>query len=198
MSNKTMFPGLDLTSIDSVRSHIFNATYLYAIPGYYRYSKEYNEKVGHLDTGSKQGNANALAEYVNIGGTIDDILRLYEKGADVLMQNREDIVTIYEVLVAHLGFWQRHVNHDPNVKNAPLQSLYLMSDYCKTIKAQVQGFKPKVADVPMLKRISALFGGTDGAEELFNPTGVGITVQDTAPVMGRIEKLLAERNQPKK
>lgn len=196
--SKTMFPGLDLTNIDSVRKHIFNATYLYAIPGYYRYSKEYNEKVGHLDTGSKQGNANAMAEYVNVGGSIVDILKLYEKGADVLMQNREDIVTIYEVLVAHLGFWQRHVNHDPNVKDAPLQSLYLMSDYCKTIKQQVIGFKPKVNDVPELKRISALFGGIEGAEELFNPTGVGITVQDTTPVMGRIEKLLAERNQAKK
>jgi hypothetical protein len=198
VSNKTLFPGLDLNNIDSVRKHIFNATYLYAIPGYYRYSKEYNEKVGHLSTGSKQGDANALSEYVNIGGTIVDILKLYEKGADVLMQNKEDLVTIYEVLVAHLGFWQKHVNHDPNVKDAPLQSLYMMSDYCKTIQAQVTGFKPKVADVPQLKRISSLFGGVLGAEELFNPTGVGSTVQETAPIMGRIEALLAERNKDKR
>lgn len=197
MSNKTLFPGLDLNSIDSVRKHIFNATYLYAIPGYYRYSREYNEKVGHLSTGSKQGDANAMAEYVNIGGTIIDILKLYEKGADVLMQKREDIVTIYEVLVAHISFWQRHIDTDPNVKNAPLQSLYLMSDYCKTIKQQVTGFKPKVADVPHLKRLSALFGSTVESAELFNPTGVGIVVQETTPIMGRIERLLAERNQQK-
>lgn len=198
MSNKTMFPGLDLTNIDSVRKHIFNSTYLYAIPGYYRYSKEYNEKVGHLSTGSKKGDEDALTEYVNIGGSIDDILKLYGKGADVLMQNKEDIVTIYEVLIAHLGFWQRHINNDPNVKDAPLQSLYLMSDYCKTIQAQVMGFKPKVGDVPHLKRMSALFGGIAGAEELFNPTGVGTVVQETAPIMSRIEQLLAERNQNKK
>jgi hypothetical protein len=198
VTNKTMFPGLDLTNIDSVRKHIFNATYLYAIPGYYRYSREYNEKVGHLSTGSKKGDADAMNEYVNVGGSIVDILKLYEKGADVLMQHREDLVTIYEVLVAHLGFWQRHVNHDPNVKDAPLQSLYLMSDYCKTIQAQVMGFKPKVDDVPHLKRMSSLFGGIAGAEELFNPTGVGTTVQETAPIMGRIEALLAERNQARK
>lgn len=198
MTNKTMFPGLDLTNIDSVRKHIFNATYLYAIPGYYRYSREYNEKVGHLSTGSKKGDHDAMNEYVNVGGSIVDILKLYEKGADVLMQHREDLVTIYEVLVAHLTFWQRHVNHDPNVKDAPLQSLYLMSDYCKTIQSQVMGFKPKVADVPHLKRMSTLFGGIAGAEELFNPTGVGTTVQETAPIMGRIEELLAQRNQARK
>jgi hypothetical protein len=193
-----MFPGLDLNNIDSVRKHIFNATYLYAIPGYYRYSKEYNEKVGHLSTGSKKGDADALSEYVNVGGTITDILKLYEKGADILMQHREDLVTIYEVLVAHIGFWSTYIDRDPNVKDAPLQSLYLMSDYCKTIQAQVMGFKPKVADVPQLKRMSSLFGGIVGAEELFNPGGVGNTVQETAPIMGRIERLLAERNQNKK
>ncbi|MNB58620.1 hypothetical protein D3C87_545340 [compost metagenome] len=198
MTNKTMFPGLDLNNIDSVRKHIFNATYLYAIPGYYRYSKEYNEKVGHLSTGSKKGDADALSEYVNVGGTITDILKLYEKGADILMQHREDLVTIYEVLVAHIGFWSTYIDRDPNVKDAPLQSLYLMSDYCKTIQAQVMGFKPKVADVPQLKRMSSLFGGIVGAEELFNPGGVGNTVQETAPIMGRIERLLAERNQNKK
>lgn len=198
MTNKTMFPGLDLNNIDSVRKHIFNATYLYAIPGYYRYSKEYNEKVGHLSTGSKKGDADALSEYVNVGGTITDILKLYEKGADILMKHREDLVTIYEVLVAHIGFWSTHIDRDPNVKDAPLQSLYLMSDYCKTIQAQVMGFKPKVADVPHLKRMSSLFGGIVGAEELFNPGGVGNTVQETAPIMGRIERLLAERNQNKK
>jgi hypothetical protein len=139
-----------------------------------------------------------MSEYVNIGGTIEDILKLYEKGADILFQHREDLVTIYEVLIAHIGFWQRHIQHDPNVKDAPLQSLYLMSDYCKTIQAQVMGFKPKVGDVPQLKRMSALFGGVAGAEELFNPTGVGTVVQDTAPIMGRIEQLLAERNQARK
>lgn len=198
MTNKTMFPGLDLNNIDSVRKHIFNATYLYAIPGYYRYSREHNEIVGHLSTGTKKGDQDAMAEYVNIGGSIQDILKLFEKGADVLMQHREDLVTIYEVLVAHLGFWQQHVNYDPNVKDAPLQSLYLMSDYCAAIKDQVKGFKPKVADVPHLKRVSALFGGIAGADALFNPTGVGSTVQETAPIMGRIEQLLAERNQAKK
>ncbi|MNW64669.1 hypothetical protein D3C74_429710 [compost metagenome] len=107
-------------------------------------------------------------------------------------------MTIYEVLVAHIGFWSTYIDRDPNVKDAPLQSLYLMSDYCKTIQAQVMGFKPKVADVPQLKRMSSLFGGIVGAEELFNPGGVGNTVQETAPIMGRIERLLAERNQNKK
>lgn len=198
MTNKTMFPGLDLNNIDSVRKHIFYATYLYAIPGYYRYSKEYNEKVGHLSTGSKKGDADALSEYVNVGGTITDILKVYEKGADIVMRHREDLVTIYEVLVAHIGFWSTHIDRDPNVKDAPLQSLYLMSDYCKTIRAQVMGFKPKVDDVPQLKRMSSLFGGIAGAEELFNPGGVGNEVKETAPIMGRIERLLAERNQNKK
>lgn len=198
MTYQSRYPGLDLSSIDSVRKHIFNATYLYAIPGYYRYSKEYNATVGHLSTGSKKEDADAMSEYVNVGGTIIDILKLYEQGADILMQHKEDIVTIYEALVKHLAFWQTHIDRDPNVKNAPLESLYLMSDYCKTIQNQVKGFKPKVDDVPELKRMSSLFGGITGAAELFNPSGLGNDVEDTAPIMGRIEKLLSERNQSKK
>lgn len=178
-----------------VRRHIFHTTYLYAIPGYYRYSKEYNQKVGHLSTGSRQEDQRAMNEYVNIGGSIADILKLYEQGADIKFQNaREDLVTIYEVITAHLSFWADYVNNDPNVKDAPLESLYLMSDFAKTIKDQVVGFKPDVDDVPELKRVSTLFGGIPGAEALFNPTGVGIEVQETTPIIDRIERLLAERN----
>ncbi|QTH80403.1 hypothetical protein PA10_00205 [Pseudomonas phage pPa_SNUABM_DT01] len=192
MSNPR-YPNLDLKSIDSVREHIFKDTYTYAIPGYFRYSKEYNQIVGHLSTGSKQGDANAMAEYVNIGGTIADILKLYEKGCDVKFEHREDIVTVYEALLAHINNWANYIRRDPNVKDAPLNSLYLMSDFCTTIKAQVMGFKPNVEDVPHLKRVSSLFGGVVGAEELFNVSGVGTTVEETAPTMNRIEKMLAER-----
>ncbi|MNN86963.1 hypothetical protein D3C81_2044460 [compost metagenome] len=73
-----------------------------------------------------------------------------------------------------------------------------MSDFAESIKIQVMGFKPNVQDVPALKRVSMLFGGLEGAEELFNPSGVGSTVEPTAPILGRIEKLMAERNAPKK
>jgi len=178
----------------AVRQHIFHTTYLYAIPGVHRYSKEYNETVGHLSTGSKKLDAAVMNEYVNIGGTIVDILKLYEKGADIKFQDPRDLVTIYEVLIAHIGFWADYVNHDPNVKDAPLDSLYLMSDFANTIKPTVEGYKPKVDDVPELRRIASLFTGIAGAEALFNPSGVGIEVQEAAPIMNRIEKLLAERN----
>jgi hypothetical protein len=178
-----------------VRRHIFHTTYLYAIPGYYRYSKEYNEKVGHLHTGSKELNQRYMTEYVNIGGTIADILKLYKQGADIKFQNpREDLVTIYEVISAHLGFWADYVNNDPNVKDAPLDSLYLMSDFAQTIKDQVVGFKPDIKDVPELRRVSSLFGNLPGAHELFNTSAVGVDVQETSPLMDRIERLLAERN----
>ncbi|MNI58188.1 hypothetical protein D3C73_1132870 [compost metagenome] len=79
-----------------------------------------------------------------------------------------------------------------------MNSLYLMSDFCNAIKVQVTGFKPNVEDVPHLKRISSLFGGVAGAEALFNPTGVGLEVEETAPTMGRIEKMLAERQKQQK
>lgn len=184
---------LDLSNPETVRKHIFGKTYLYAIPGYFRYSKEYNKIVGHLDTGSKQMNQNVMNEYVDVGGTIADILTLFEKGADIKMRNASDLVPIYEVLTAHLHFWSRHVNNDPNVKDAPLESLYLMSDFCQTIQGQVKGLKPKVQEIPHLKRISQLFGNAEGVAELFNPTGVGAIVDDTEGALNSIERMLAER-----
>ncbi|MNZ31114.1 hypothetical protein D3C78_484060 [compost metagenome] len=198
MSSNPRFPGLDLSSIDSVRKHIFNDTYTYSIPGYFRYSAEYNQKVGHLSTGSKQMDQQVMSEYVHIGGSITDILKLFKRGADIKFEHKEDIVTIYEALIAHLNFWANYMRRDPNVKDAPLNDLYLMSDFAESIKIQVMGFKPNVQDVPALKRVSMLFGGLEGAEELFNPSGVGSTVEPTAPILGRIEKLMAERNAPKK
>ncbi len=185
--------GTDLSSPEVVRKHIFGKTYLYAIPGYFRYSKEYNKIVGHLDTGSKALNQAVMNEYVDVGGTIEDMLRLYAVGADIKMRDGKDLVTIYEVLTAHLHFWSRHVNNDPNVRDAPLESLYLMSDYCQTIQSQVKGFKPQVGDVPHLKRVSMLFGGGEGVAELFNPTGVGAIVEDTGGALNSIEQMLAER-----
>lgn len=193
MSGSFNIPGLDLDCPDSVRTHIFHYTYLYAIPGYYRYSKEYNEKVGHLSTGSKKMDANALSEYVNIGGTIQDILVLFSKGADILMADRKDIVSIYEVLIAHLWFWRKNVEYDPNIKNAPMDSLYLMSDYCDSIRDQVIGFKPNVQDIPHFRRVSTIFGSDAGFAELFNKTGVGLQVEESEPIMDRIGKLLSER-----
>ncbi len=98
------------------------------------------------------------------------------------------------MITAHLGFWADYVNNDPNVKDAPLDSLYLMSDFAQTIKDQVAGFKPDINDVPELRRVSSLFGSMPGAHELFNTSAVGVDVQETSPLMDRIERLLAERN----
>lgn len=189
---------VDLSDIDAVRRHIFNDTYLYAIPGYHRYSKEYNKVVGHLDTGSKELNQRVLAEYVDVGGTIADILKLFEANVDIKMRNGVDLVTIYEVLVTHLNNWATYIARDPNVKDAPVDSLYLMSDFCNTIQAQVKGFKPQVEDVPAMRRMSTIFGG-GGIGELFNPNIAGVSVdQDTDGTMNSIEKMLADRKKHSK
>lgn len=185
------------TSPKAITHHIFHQTYLYAIPGHYRYSKEYNQKVGHLSTGDKKEDIKAMAEYVNVGGTIADILKLFEVGADIRFQTPTDLVRIYEVLIAHLNNWSRNLEIDPNIRDAPLQSLTLMSEFATSIKSTVVGYKPRVEAVPKLAMMSSLFGDVAGAESLFKGTGVGIEVQEASPVVSRIEKLLAERNKSK-
>lgn len=182
------------TDPKAITHHIFHQTYLYAIPAYHRYSKQYNTVVGHLSSGDKVLDQNLMNEYVNVGGTIADILKLFEKGADVRFQTPQDLVTIYEVLVCHLNNWLTYIDRDPNIKDAPLESLGLMAEFAESIRPTVIGFKPKVEDVPRLKMVSSLFGGIFGAEALFNPTGVGIDVQETSPLVDRIERLLSQRN----
>lgn len=182
------------TDPKSISRHIFNQTYLYAIPGVHRYSREYNAKVGHLASGDTRLDRNLMNEYVNVGGTIADILTLFEKGADIQFQTPSDLVTIYEVLCCHLNNWLAHIDRDPNVKDAPLQSLSLMAEFAESIRPTVIGFKPKVEEVPRLRMMASLFGDIAGAEALFNTTGVGLTVEDTSPLIGRMEKLLAARN----
>ncbi len=185
------------TDPKAITRHIFHQTYLYAIPAYHRYSHEYNKVVGHLSSDDKQIDANLMNEYVNVGGTIAEILKLYEKGADIKFQDPKDLVKIYEVLITHLNNWMSHIDRDPNVKDALLQSLGIMSEFATSIRPVVLGYKPKVAEVPRLRMIQSLFGNDPLAEALFNPTGVGVGVQETRPVMSRIEELLAARNQSK-
>jgi hypothetical protein len=183
------------TKPTTINHHIFNYTYLYAIPAYHRYSKEYNQKVGHLSSDNRQIDANLMNEYVNIGGTIADIVRLYSNGAEIKFQKQTDLVEIYEVLTAHLNNWVGYVQNDPNVKNAPLESLALMAEFAESIKSIVIGYKPRVQDVPKLTFINSFFGANvQEAEKLMHATGVGSTVQNTGGLVDRLEKLLADRH----
>ncbi|MNX90002.1 hypothetical protein D3C86_1220330 [compost metagenome] len=134
-----------------------------------------------------------MSEYVNIGGSIEDILKLFEKGADIKFQDPHDLVEIYEVLVTHINNWVHYVNTDLNVKSAPIQSLTLMTEFAETIKDRVIGYKPKVDTVPELARIRALFGGVAGADILFSDTNVGSEVTSAAPMVERISEMLASR-----
>ena len=189
---------MSLRDAESIRKHIFGGkTYLYAIPGYHRYSKEYNEKVGHLSTGTKEGDINAMNEYVNIGGSIVDILRLFENGADIKFQDPRDLVEIYEVIVAHVNNWVHYVNTDPNVKDAPLKSLQLMTEFAECIRDRVVGYKPKVEDIPELNRVKALFGSVGGIEAIFSDTNVGEEVSSPSPMVDRIADMLNKRKQGK-
>lgn len=184
---------MNLKNAEAIHAKIFNGrTYLYAIPGIHRYSKEYNKIVGHLSTGSKEEDAKVMNEYVDVGGSIIDILKLFEKNVDIRFRYREDLVDIYDTLVAHLNNWVHYVETDPNVKNAPLDSLGLMVEFCETIRPQVIGFKPRAEDVPELSRVRALFG--QGFDALFSDTNVGEEVTSPAPMIGRIEEMLARRN----
>lgn len=186
------------TNPQAILDHIFKKTYLYAIPAYERYSREYREKVGFLSSGDPRIDHAMMNELVNVGGTIEDILRLYERGVEIKFQNPRDMVTIYEVLNTHLNNWADYVSRDPNVKNAPVNSLQLMSEFSESIRPVVIGYKPKAKEVPKLAFIQAFFGNNPAAEALFNNTGVGTTVQETAPVMDRIEEMMAERNKNRK
>lgn len=186
---------MSLKDAEAIHRKIFHGkTYLYAIPGIHRYSKEYNQTVGHLSTGSKVEDARVMNEYVNVGGTIIDILRLFEKGADIKFRDVKDLVDIYDTLVAHLNNWVYYIDHDLNVKNAPIEDLLLMAEFCETIKPQVIGFKPKAEEVPELARMKALFGLSGAAEALFSDTNVGSNVTEATPIVNRIEELLAQRN----
>lgn len=180
---------------------IFNPsgkTYLYSIKAIHRYSKEYNEKVGHISTGDPREDEKLMNEEVHVGGSIEDILRLYRKGVNVTFRDGKDMVEIYEVLVEHLNNWIEYINYDPNVKNAPLSALNLMEEFCQDIFDQVRGFRGTVTKPPKLKgRGNMLFGGLSRAEQAANPVKtLAESRTKHVPIMDRLEQLLNERNTP--
>lgn len=175
-------------------------TYLYSIPALYRYSDKYNREVGHISTGDPREDAKLMNEPVHIGGSIQDILKLYRDGAPVTFRDRLDIVEIYDILGEHIKNWVDYTHEDPNVKNVPLESLQLMQEFMDTIFPQVRGFRPSTVHNSNANRRRLLFGGLSREAAPAPETvqaAAAPTKSKSSSMLDRLNTLLEERNAPR-
>lgn len=181
---------------NAARLKIFNPTgktYLYSHKAIHRYSEEYNRVVGHISTGSRAEDEKLMNEDVHVGGSIEDILKLYRVGVHVQLRYPKDFAEIYDVIVEHMNNWIEYINYDPNVKNAPMDSLGLMEEFCKDIFEQVVGYRPNAVRPPkMQQRTNLLFGGLSRQQQATQAPKP--EARKHSPLMERMEHLLGQRN----
>lgn len=179
---------------NAARDRIFKKTYLYSHPAFFRYSQKFNEIVGQISTGDPREDAKLMNEPVHVGGTIADMLKLFAKGCPIDFQNRADMVEVYDTIVEHMENWITYINMDPNVKNAPMESLALMEEFATVLYPSAKGFRRATKAPPhMQKRSKLMFGGMSREQQAASqPASTGPTKH--TPIMGRLEKLLGERN----
>lgn len=175
---------------------IFNPTgktYLYSHKAIYRYSAEYNKIVGHISTGSVVEDMKLMNEEVHVGGSIEDILRLFRDGVHITLRTPSDFAEIYDHVTQHLNNWIEYVNYDLNISAAPMEALNLMEEFAETIYPQAVGYRPEFKRPPSMKNRAALmFGGLSREQAV-------VAAVDDAPVqrttlIDRLETLLANRN----
>ena len=175
---------------------IFNPTgktYLYSHAALHRYSEEYNRVVGHISTGSREEDAKLMNEPVHVGGSIQDMLKLFSNGVEFHLRYPTDFPEIYDVVCQHLNNWISYINHDPNVKNAPLESLQLMEEFAASIYSQAVGYRPNLKAPPrMAKRSKLLFGGM--SREQADKNAPPKEQPRHRSMFDKLENLLAERN----
>lgn len=181
---------------------IFNPTgktYLYSIPAMYRYSEEYNRKVGHVSTGDKLEDEKLMNEPVHIGGSIEDILKLFVDGVPIKLRYTADFSEIYDLLQEHISNWVEYTTNDPNVKKVPIESLQIMQEFMDTIQSQVKGARASApVDGTLSKRRTMLFSGMSRTAPAPVAGTVAEVVKPTAPktnpMIERMNRLLEERN----
>jgi hypothetical protein len=181
---------------NAARLAIFNPTgktFLYSHKALYRYSDEFNRTVGHISTGDRNEDMKLMNEDVHVGGSIEDILKLFRDGVNVTLRYPKDFAEIYDLIVQHMNNWIEYINHDPNVKNAPMESLTLMEEFANAIYEQALGYRPSLASPPKMKqRRTLLFGGMSREQQVAVPTTTEVTKH--VPLLERMEQLLASRN----
>lgn len=181
---------------NAAQRKIFNQNFLYSIPALYRYSDRYNAEVGHISTGDRREDEKLMNEPVHIGGTIADLLKLFNDGVPVTFRYPKDITEVYETLQEHLNNWVEYIDRDPNVKNAPIESLQLMQEYMDAIYHQAKGFQPASSQGAKLEaRNRMLFGGLSRSPQQAKPETPVEVEQPRAPaLMDRLNRLLESRN----
>lgn len=177
---------------------IFNPTgktYLYSHKAIYRYSDEFNRVVGHISTGSPAEDLKLMNEDVHVGGSIEDILRLFRDGVNVTLRYPQDFAEIYDFITQHMNNWIEYINYDPNVKNAPMESLNLMEEFATAIYPQAVGYRPSLVRPPKMKNRAALmFGGLSREQAKHVDTTAAPAPVKHSTIMDRMEQLLAGRN----
>jgi hypothetical protein len=184
------------TDPNGAAKKIFNPTgktYLYSHAALFRYSEEYNRVVGHISTGSREEDAKLMNEPVHVGGSIEDMLKLFRNGVEFHLRDPKDFPEIYDLVCQHLNNWIAYINNDPNVKGAPLETLQLMEEFAASIYSQAVGYRPNLKVPPrMAKRSKLMFGGI--SREQADKNAPPKEQPKHRSMFDKLEGLLAERN----
>jgi translation initiation factor 2B subunit (eIF-2B alpha/beta/delta family) len=111
---------------------IFHYYYACRIPAAYAYEKQHN-LMGSVQYQSQAQEQEAAAEMVSRQHTVSELIEYHQRGAQIIIENPKDAVTIYEILREHLNAMRERIRFQVNGGQIPLRDLRSMESFAEVV-----------------------------------------------------------------
>lgn len=137
---------------------LFKIYYTCHIPAAYAYEKQH-AMVGQVQYQNAEQEQQAGQELVARQHTVVEMIEYHRRGAQVVLNNAQDAVTIYRDLREHLSGMREKMRFSVNHKFAPLEDLKAMDAFAAMIYRIARRYDEQPQDVGgMSRRMDDLFG----------------------------------------
>jgi len=105
--------------------------------------KMYGSYITMLPIVDSDARNRSVEVYINI----DKIIEYHREGARVILQDKKDLVNIYQVIETHLREWYTTIMQRTRTGKPPYDDLITLDQYCQSIYQDVINLKDKEPDI---------------------------------------------------
>jgi hypothetical protein len=137
---------------------IFHYYYTCRIPAAYAFEKQHN-MMGSVQYQSQGQEQDAASEMVARQHTVSELIDYHQRGAQIIIENPQDAVVIYQMLREHLTVMRERIRFQVNGGKIPLRDLRSMESFAEVIYRIARQYETRdPGQGHMSRKIDDLFG----------------------------------------
>lgn len=114
----------------TVAYRLFHEIFQVGIPNKFLWTEGHLKRVPGLQTADEDRNRQLLNEITVVGRTPVALVLLYDRGIDPIFQNRNDVLTVYNLLTQHLNRWSEIISNPISGRlPPPAEELLIMENF---------------------------------------------------------------------